>query len=223
MSRSRTPLGVRLLVVCELLLIAGWICLLFQWQPGVVASVPLAVATPVAEYRALSHDIDEQLAQARAAAENEGVLEMAFWPGSDLASVFVEPAASAISPAPELAAAAVLPNPISHGEFGLTNPNIVTVTTKPVPSAPSATRANEPAARPERHEASPPTAPACPYRITSIIRGANRSTVVFVNTVTGESLFKFSGEQLGEWRIVAINESSVELQAADIRRVLTLE
>ena len=214
---KKTPLGVRLLVVCELLFIAGWICLLFQWQPGVIAAVPLTVATPIAEYRALSHGIDEQLAQARAAAENEGVLEMAFWPGSDLGSVFVEPAANET---PEMAAAAVLPNPISRGEFGLTN--TVTVTPKPVPSAPSATRANEPAARPEnRHEASPP---ACPYRITSIIRGANRSTVVFVNTVTGESLFKFSGEQLGEWRIVAINESTVELQAAGgLRRVLTLE
>ena len=99
--------------------------------------------------------------------------------------------------------------------------NTVTVIPKPVPSAPSATRATEPAVRPDRHEASPP---ACPYRITSIIRGANRSTVVFVNTVTGESLFKFSGEQLGEWRIVAINESSVELQATGgLRRVLTLE
>lgn len=210
MNRSRTPLGVRLLVICELLFITGWICLLFQWQPGVIAAVPLAVATPTAEYRALSHGIDEQLAKARAANENEGVLEMAFWPNSNLGNVFVEPAVDETSPA--IAAAAALPNSISHGEFGLTN----TVLSKPVPPAP--------AARQEaRHGESRPPAPNCPYRVSSIIYSTSRSTAVLINTETGESAFVNAGQSIGEWSVLAITDSTVTLRAADYRRTLAIE
>lgn len=206
MSRIASAMPTRLLLAAELLLILGWIWLLFQWHAPATANAPVPVSMPAAEYRALRQNIDAQLRDNRSMEAGEGTLESAFWQESDLEQVF-------LSPAREEAQPVEVPTGIA-----ISSPN------SREPAAVSPEREQLPAVgRQEPLETPRSGTPACPYRVSSIISGSSRATVVLVNTVTGESLFLGRGQHAGEWTVAAITDTTVVLQHDGRQRVLAVE
>lgn len=217
MSRLR-PRWQKVLIVVELLLILGWVYLLFQLQPEVAAVDVPAAATDATTVRQLRQGIEGQLAIRRVilpAALTDSALPA---PPAELP---FEPTATA--PA-EIGIGNEAPMPATTAPFNqLFQPAGTPVSTPVaptvVPTSASTTASTDRQERAPRLIAAPP----CPYTVTTIINGNGKPIAVLVDQLTGSSYFVSPGETIGGWTVTAISESAVTLEAGSVKKSLRLE
>lgn len=223
----------RLLVICELLLIIAWVYLLFQWHPDATALTPFVTPQANIRYAALRTDISRQLQAA-----NEHPPTLAFANDSNtsfgLDAIFDRTEdASPVPSSPPVSFGTINNRPMSYTPENITdaerNTNSSTGVGRNARSAatsPSTTANPVPATAPSSSTMStlaPAPPPACPYRLSTIIRGTGRSTVVLVNTATNESLFVTTGQKAGDWLVTDIGSDSITVRSSHGDKTLWIE
>lgn len=196
MSRCR-PRWQKTLVVVELLLILGWVYLLFQLQPEVAAIQAPAATADAATVHQLRQGIAEQLAIRR-------VVLPALQTDSALPAPPAELPFEVAAPSGEAAGENAVPEVGVYSPLG-------------EPHAPAASGPAE--TRQSRLAATPP----CPYTVTTIIAGNGKPIAVLVDSTTGQSRFVSVGETVGGWTVTAINNGEVALQSGATSRALRLQ
>lgn len=221
MSRSMPSLAMRLLVAAELLVIFGWVGLLFTWHAPAAAVAPVPVPMPTGEYRTLRHNIDDQLQELSTIRYDGDMLGETFGGLNDLDRIFMASTqVEAFPPASDMSIAQ------ANGTSGMTGSigngsNLAGLTERtPTPGGRTVPAVSQ---QPVEHENRQQETEVCPYRVSSIICGTSRSTAVLVNTGTGESLFLNSGQYAGDWQVASITDTAVTLKNGSRQRILRVE
>lgn len=208
----KTPLHTRLLIVAELLLIGIWIYLLFQWHASAGAGELPVLPTSDQSYSMLRENVNRQLQDYA----NPPVLALA-GPNradSDLDPLFAwseEAVPVTAEPAPSLVSISRETTPPNVAPFARPLPRTTETHQDPVTTVPVA----------DRHPTA--TSVSCTYRLSAIIRGNGRATVVLVNTVTQESVFAHTGQQVGDWLLTEAGLDTVTLRHPSRTIVLRVE
>lgn len=215
---------IRLLVVCELLVIVAWIYLLFQWHPDAIAVEPFSVPQANVRYAALRTDISRQL---QVANEQPTALALSDDSNSDfgLDNVFDRAETNVPEPVPTpFSFGTINDRPLIHTPENAADARHNTHNaTGPERNVRSTIAAPTSAVTPAPAAIPPAPPPACPYRLSTIIHGTGRSTVVLVNTATNESLFLTTGQKAGDWLVTDIGSDTITINSGHSEKTLWIE
>jgi len=244
MTQNKTKGGImgRIFLIIECLVVLGWVCLLFQYNPHVEAISSGNQPLSQENYLTLQRSINDQLSlfQQRsplpipivetsepidqifhAIAVNEGLTSEVHEPPE----TEIEPTEISLVEDNERQIEQVFQPLITGDESeGLVTPlddysitEFTPTTTHEVQTASTSISPRTP--EPEQSATPPP----CPYRLTTIIRGGRSATAVVVNLNTNQSSFVSVGQQIGVWEIIDISQEQVFLQFNSTQRILSME